>query len=95
MNFYINFHTFLNFLLQHSDEFEILDYLEDDLYEDSDEEWEAPEPTVEPIDTVRLGPNTLYYSGFIIKESADSNSIINYSSRFKDVIKGSKPLEIV
>ena len=39
-----------------SDEFEILDYLEDDLYEDSDEEWEAPEPTVEPIDTVRLGP---------------------------------------
>ena len=65
-----------------SDEFEILDYLEDDLYEDSDEEWEAPEPTVEPIDTVRLGPNTLYYSGFIIKESADGNSIINYSSRF-------------
>lgn len=71
-----------------SDEFEILDYLEDDLYEDSDEEWEAPEPTVEPIDTVRLGPNTLYYSGFIIKESADGNSIINYSSRFQRRNKG-------
>ena len=77
----------------------LLEYLEDDVFEDSDEEWaeeEESEPVIEPEaarnmlynlhvtnDFFRLGPHTLYYYGFIIEEQSGSNKIVLCGTEYR------------